>query len=66
MIMRMMMMMIKLINMIVYNDDNGDDDDDFVGESQPANPPEVLHFSTGEYLSLNIILIIYNTNKTHT
>ena len=64
MIMRMMMM-IKLIIMIVYNDDD-DDDDDFVGESQPANPPEVLHFSTGEYLSLNIILIIYNTNKTHT
>ena len=62
-----MMMMIKLIIMIVYNDDD-DDDDDFVGESQPANPPEVLHFSTGEYLSLKIpiILIMYNTDKTHT
>ena len=58
MIMMRMMMMIIIIMIFCDDSDDNDDDDNFVGESQPAHSPPVLHLSTGECATIILNSII--------
>ena len=50
--------MIIIIMIFCDDSDDNDDDDNFVGESQPAHSPPVLHLSTGECATIILNSII--------